>query len=48
MPPDKEKALMEVEKMKRQLDGLMSKRNRLFRDLVKEGSTNGGRESEGG
>ena len=48
MPPDKEKALMEVEKMKRQLDGLMSKRNRLFRDLVKEGSTNGGREGEGG
>ena len=36
MPPDKEKALMEVEKMKRQLDGLMSKRNRLFKDLVKE------------
>ena len=37
MPPDKEKALMEVEKMKRQLGGLMSKRNRLFKDLVKEG-----------
>ena len=41
MPPDKEKALLEVEKMKRQLDGLMSKRNRLFKDLVKESASGG-------
>ena len=39
MPSDKKKAWMEVEKMKRQLRGLMSKRGRLFKELVEE---NGG------